>query len=161
MKSRLLVEQPSTSHVATLVKAALLNVPAVPVAPVHAAAGHETSAAAQVGKPLRGGVNCGSAARTESAIPVLVVFLINADALTVKVEDGVGAEMFATLKKAAGGIVTVTFSMMFTTTPVVWLVSGRMTVVCAPAVARPATSARGMQSAGIGFIDARRPPFDS
>ena len=52
-------------HVATVVKAELLSVPAAPAAAVHAAAFHETSPAVHVAAPVTGGVKEDAAARTE------------------------------------------------------------------------------------------------
>ena len=121
VKTNALVEHPVAfaSHVATVLKAALLSVPADPTAAVQAAAPHVTSAAAQVVAPTTGGVN-----EAASAFSVTLSCLV-ADARTIwstVTEAALAAVLdptFVTLNVMPDGTTTRACSLTFTETAIV------------------------------------------
>jgi hypothetical protein len=129
VKTSAVVEQPVVPQLAIVVKAELLNVPAEPVAPVHVTAPQDTSEADHVGVPACGGVNREVLALSDNRMPVLVVCRVNSSTATLSIVDDVCAFTLVTAKSAVVGMVTVACSSTLTVRPVVWLVSGRMTVV--------------------------------
>ena len=120
-------------HVATVLNEALLSVPPLPVAAVHVAAFHETSLADQVVPPPAGGVNDDAVACSESRSCLVAVAKTIWSMVTLAATAAVAAPMFVTLKEIPAGTATRACSLTMTETVVVWLVSGRTTVVCASA----------------------------
>ena len=127
-------------HVATVLKAALLSVPAMPVAAVHVAAFQETSLADHVVAPATGAVNEAAVACNEMRNCLVAVASTTWSIVTVAAAADVAAPMFVTLKEMPAGTATRACSLTFTDIVVVWLVSGRTTVVCASAEALPIVS---------------------